>query len=498
MTRSPSEDAAHNTGTSSKPERRMAAIGAATVALYILNYYVQRSIFRNGAAAPGTGFTGSGADLIWQASAYAVLTIALFAAYGAVLSMCLRGELARGRAPMIALTVPILVNVLLAVGRPWLSQDVFSYMAHGFLAITPGSNPFLQPAEAAADTLIGPALGAYGWHGVVGITPYGILWTWVEKAAMGLSGGHLPLALLLLKSVVVAASLGTAFCIWSFLGRTRPSSQLLGTLAYLWNPMILSEFAGEGHNDALLVFFVVAALAACAAGRPTTSMVTQSLGILSKYISLMFCPAQLVYLWRTRRGTARLALQIAGTLVITGAIAALLYAPLWAGSHTFDGLLKRGQPISSASPFGAINWMLRRSPLSSVAASLTVACVTLPLLALVGWASLRVKDAATLAQAFAWISLGYVLVASPDYWPWYACMPVALIIVADPDRFLWFAVLMSFTARLCAPLDLVRDHGFLGMIAAKGALTGFGATLPLIALLLGLYRQRGMRGRRTT
>jgi hypothetical protein len=465
-------------------------IGAVSVALYIVNYYVQRSIFEAGAPPGSPSGSQSGAGVAWQLSAYALLTAALFGAYIAVLSMVKQGRLNGGRPLLWAVLAPCIASLLLLPGRPWLSQDVFSYMAHGYLGIAPGTNPFLQPAEAAAATAIGPALGAYGWHGQIGITPYGIVWTWIEKSVMRLSGSDPSVALVSLKSVVVAASFGTAFFIWSFLGRVSPSSQILGTLAYLWNPMIVAEFAGEGHNDAVIVFFVVAALAACAAGRPTASIIAQLLGILAKYVSLMFCPAQLVFLWRTRRSAGRLALSIAAALAIVGALAFVLYHRLWAGSHTFDGLLQRGQPISSASPFGAINWMLRRSPLASAAAPLTVAFVTVPLLILVGWVSLRVRNGADLARAFAWISLGYVLVASPDYWPWYACMPVTLIIIAEADRLLWLAILMSVTARLCAPLDVVRDHGFLGMIASKGALTGLGATLPLAALLLWMLRRR--------
>jgi alpha-1,6-mannosyltransferase len=490
MTTSASNDALHKARTSSNAEARIVAIGVVTIALYIVNYYVQGSIFQSGLSSsiPAGGPRGWGPA--GQTAAYAAITAALFCGYLAVLAMVKRGELTRGRALFWALLVPCIVNLLLLPGRPWLSQDVFSYMAHGFLGVAPDSNPFLQPAEAAADTAIGPALSAYGWHGQIGITPYGIVWTWIEKAVMRLSGDNLFLAMVLLKFVVVAASLGTAYFIWSFLGRTSPSTQILGVLAYLWNPMILAEFAGEGHNDALIVLFVIAALAACAAGRPAASMVAQMLGILTKYISLMFCPAQLVFFWRTRRGVARLALEVAAALAFVGAIAIALYSHLWAGSHTFDGLLRRAQPISSASPFGAVNWILRRSPLASVAAPLTVACVTLPLLALVAWVSWKVRDAADLARAFAWISLGYVLVASPDYWPWYACMPVTLIIVSDVSRLLWLAILMSFTARLCAPLDVIRDHGFLGMVASKGALTGLGATLPLAVLLLWIYRQR--------
>ncbi len=96
-----------------------------------------------------------------------------------------------------------------------------------------------------------------------------------------MSGNNIGLAIVLLKGVVVTTSLGTARCIWTIVGHTNPSAQVLGTLAYLWNPLILAEFAGEGHNDAMIIFFVIASLAACARNRPVTSMVAQMLGILS-------------------------------------------------------------------------------------------------------------------------------------------------------------------------------------------------------------------------
>jgi hypothetical protein len=198
----------------------------------------------------------------------------------------------------------------------------------------------------------------------------------------------------------------------------------------------------------------------------------------------------MIYLWRTRRSFTRLAVETLVAACIAAALAAVLYVPLWAGGHTFDGIAKRGTPISSAALFGAINWILRRSPLSNAAGPLTIAVVTLPVLVFIAWISLRVKNAKDLARAFAWISVAYVLVASPDYWPWYACMPIALLITADTERFLWLIILMSASARLGAPLDLLRDHGFLSMQWSKGALTGLGSTLPLAALLIWEFRRR--------
>ena len=477
----------------------MVIFGFVTLVLYLANDWVMRSMFHNGASTSGVtvadAMRASGSRMAGAMVAYGLLTAALFVVYRLVLSLCERGDLQSGRARRLALWVPCVATVILIFNVPALSEDVFSYMAHGFLP-SAGENPLLVPAEAAADTAIGPPLAAFGWHGVIGITPYGIVWTRIEVAIMKMCGTDVALALILMKAVAAAASLGTAFSIWVFLGRAAPSRQLWGTLAYLWNPLILSEFAGEGHNDAVMVFFVVAALAACGARRPVSSVVALLLGFLTKYVPIIFSPAQFMYLWRTRRGVGSLALEIVAAAAITAAVAAILYHPLWAGAHSFEGLVRRGEPISSASPFGIIDWVLRRSPLAARAGPLTVVFATLPLLAVAAWVSWRVKDANGLARAFAAIALAYVLIASPDYWPWYSCLPVALLIAADTQELFWLVMLMSVTARLCAPLDLIRDHGFVGMHVAKGALTGLGTTLPLLALTVWLVGRRAARPRR--
>lgn len=475
-------------------ERRIVALSIATIALYAATWFLERSMFRNGIVEPASildpGYAANGTLLMWQMAMYVLVTAAIFVAYGAVVQMCRRGELDHGRARLWALIVPICLSLAFLVPVPRLSQDVFSYLAHGFLGVVPGGNPFLQPAEAARDTAFGPKLAALAWHTTPGITPYGILWTRLEVAIAKISAGDVLAATVLFKAVAVCASLGSAWMIWLALGRICRPIQLQCTLAFLWNPLILIEFAGEGHNDAVMIFFAIAALAACATSKPTLSIVAQLLGVLSKYVSVLFLPAQLVYLWHTRRNAGRLALGAVIAFAIAAGIAAVLYAPLWAGLRTFEGVVHRGVPISSAALFGAINWVLRRSPLNAVSGPLTTLLVTVPLLGFVAWSSLRVQSAADLARACAWISLAYLLVASPDYWPWYACMPVALIIVGDFRRLFWLAVLMSLAARLVAPLEVLRDHGFLTMQMSKGLVTGIGSTLPLVALAVWSWKQR--------
>jgi alpha-1,6-mannosyltransferase len=270
--------------------------GSASAGLYVVVQLTQRAIFRNGLRANlllvDLGYPADPSALLWQCGSYLLSTFALFALYGFVLVRCQRGELGRGAARAWALGLPALFNMLLIPGVPHLSQDIFSYMAHGYLGQLPGGNPFLSAASEAANTAIGPQLAVYGWspNAGIGITPYGVLWTRLEMAVMGITS-DVHTALLLLKAIVVAASFGAAVLIWWLLGRTNPRLQMLGTLAYLWNPLVVVEFAGEGHNDSVLIVLVLAVLVACAAGRPAVSVAALSMGVLVKYLPAMFIPA---------------------------------------------------------------------------------------------------------------------------------------------------------------------------------------------------------------
>lgn len=482
---------------------RLLALSLVTVAAYSATWLLERAIFYNGTALRALQAEPSYAVnrtlLAGQMTGYVVVTGLIFWTYLAVLRMSKTGELDGRRERLLALGVPIFLNIFCLLWLPRLSQDVFSYFAHGLLGLLPGHNPLLEPVETAPHTAIGPRFAGFGWLSP-GITPYGIFWTRVEMAVARLSDGNVYAGVLSFKAIATVASLATARLIWLVLGRTSPALQLHGTLAYLWNPLIVMEFAGEGHNDAVMLFFSIAAIAACVGFRPTLSIIAQLLGVMTKYVPVLFFPAQLCYLWRVRRNGRQLALQIAiaGTLGL--AIAILLYAPLWAGLHSFDGIVKRTGSISgSATLSGVTAWLLKHSPLKANALPITTALFAAPMLAWIVWSALRVKDATDLARTCAWTSLAFVLVASPDYWPWYACMPVAWILVGDPVRLLWLACLMTIVARLVAPLEVLQVYGYLPQPISRGMTTGLGALVPLIALAVWLYRQwqRGDRARRS-
>lgn len=114
----------------------------------------------------------------------------------------------------------------------------------------------------------------------------------------------------------------------AILGRVRPADQLLGTLLYLWNPVVVVELAAEGHNDALMIVFVLLALLLAIRARPGASLVALILGALAKFIPLILVPAQMMYVWRTRHSLPRLALQLAASLFGGVIVAVLMFRPV--------------------------------------------------------------------------------------------------------------------------------------------------------------------------
>ncbi len=452
-------------------------------------YAAQRAIFRNGLSqeVAGTLVRGEPADgsrLLLQSVGYYGATLLLFALYAWLLLLCRRGLLRDGRARALALLFPVLFNIGLLLGHPYQSIDALTYVVHGFLGNLPeGGNPYATTAAAIRATDLARELAPLGWLPVHGLTPYGPLWTHVEIFVMRVAGDVMT-ALLLLKAVVVAASLGSAALIWTILGRVRPEDRLLGTLVYLWNPVIVVEFAAEGHNDALMILCLLASLALTVALRPASAVVASAAGVLVKYLPLVFLPAQVVFLWHTRRNRARLAAGLLIGLFVGVGLAVALYEPFWVGPRTLEGVRLQGQPLVSPTPSGWLYSSLGRWFPAAEAARLTLRVLAVLFVVFVLAASWRARDADGLFVVCASIALFYVLVVSTHYWPWYAGLPLALAALAPRGLLLPAALVLTLCSRLVAPTSTLLTNGFLGPGAALYVKTAVGVTAPLVALLL--------------
>jgi hypothetical protein len=159
----------------------------------------------------------------------------------------------------------VLAHVILLLGPPLISQDVFGYLAFGRMGALHGLDPYTHfPSEASGD----PVFGFIGWpfqH-----SPYGPLFTLVSYAAapLGLAGG-----LWSLKALSALASLGAIWLTARAAGRLGRSPAF--ALVFLGlNPVLLVLAVGGAHNDTLVLLSLAAALllsagAARTRGEPT-------------------------------------------------------------------------------------------------------------------------------------------------------------------------------------------------------------------------------------
>ena len=128
------------------------------------------------------------------------------------------------------------------------------------------------------------------------------------------------------------------------LSKVRRAERDLGTLAYLWNPAIVMEVAGEGHNDLLVVLLVLLTLLLTLSRRALWVVVVMTAAVLTKYVPALLLPLQIRYLWRGSQERSRLlAAQLALGAVLGLSSAVALFAPFWVGVRTFEGVRHTGR-----------------------------------------------------------------------------------------------------------------------------------------------------------
>jgi alpha-1,6-mannosyltransferase len=156
-----------------------------------------------------------------------------------------------------ALAITILAaHVLLVLGPPLISQDVFGYLGFARLGALHGLDPYAHvPAQASGDPIY-PFVGWPHQH-----PPYGPLFTLLSYAfaPLGLAGGIWGLKLL-----AAIASLAAIWLTARAAARMGLSARAAAAFVGL-NPVLLELAVGGDHNDTLVLLLVSCALAFTAA-----------------------------------------------------------------------------------------------------------------------------------------------------------------------------------------------------------------------------------------
>jgi alpha-1,6-mannosyltransferase len=179
---------------------------------------------------------------------FQTLTLVMCAGYVAVLVAAHARALSL-RA--IAVTI-VAANLILLLGPPLISQDIFGYLAFARMGVLHGLDPYTHVAFQALTDPIFPFIGWPFQH-----SPYGPLFTLASypAAPLGLSGG-----LWALKAAAVAGSLAAVALSARAAGKLGRSRRYAAAFVGL-NPVMLELAVGGAHNDTIVLAFLAGTLA---------------------------------------------------------------------------------------------------------------------------------------------------------------------------------------------------------------------------------------------
>ncbi|MHC1782675.1 MAG: hypothetical protein AB9891_07945 [Anaerolineaceae bacterium] len=340
----------------------------------------------------------------------------------------------------------LLFFIPLLLVYPYGAADIFDNIVHGRILGVYGANPF---AQAAANFENDPFVPYSYWKNAP--SAYGPLWEVMAAGAARLAGNGIITNIFVFKLLPGLFLLGSAALIAIILRKESPARALGGFLLLAWNPSVIYETVGNGHNDPAMIFWVLAAALAMQKKKFTTALCLLTVGGLVKYVPFLLIPiAGMIALASLPDKKARLKFSLTSAGIILFLLAAA-YAPFWTGPETLT-LSRRAHLFISSLPtlvflklIPYIGLDAAGNYVSAVSALLTggfTLWMAFRAFKKPGWRSF-------LRYSF-YSFMFYLLVACPWFQVWYALWPLAIAIPLIPAEELGLAILFSFTALLKA------------------------------------------------
>jgi hypothetical protein len=236
--------------------------------------------------------------------------------------------------------------------------------------------------------------------------------------------------------------------------------QFAALLFYTWNPLMLVEFAASGHNDVVMLTFVLLAVWLHLKGWWRLAALALGVAALVKLPAIIFMPGYLwLLLWEGairahgKSAVPRLAAgawRVAQAVAIVLAAWVVLYLPFWEGPRTLQALVSGPANRLYLHTLAADIWMNapqllanllgvtdgREQFMESVRQFLD-ANLRVPFLGLFGVVALavtwRARTFSRMLIAWGWVAIAAIM-AQGWVWPWYVSWAIAPAALAPSRR----------------------------------------------------------------
>jgi len=280
----------------------------------------------------------------------------------------------RGKAAWIIMLVAGLAfMVTLLFMAPFDAADIYDNIMHGRILGIYSANPFVQViSDYPRDVFFEYS----AWKNAP--SAYGPLWEMLAGLAAILGGDGIIKTVIIFKLLPGIFHLASLAIVILFLRRTAPQKALAGALLLAWNPLVLYETWGNGHNDMVMVFWILLAAWWLVQRRYTLAAISLLLGALIKFIPILLIPAVLVAAWQNLAGLRARFSYLIRTFLLAAALVFITYFPFWNGFKALS-LGRRMEMFTTSLP--AVVYRLLKLPLGLSAAARVVSIASLLLLA---------------------------------------------------------------------------------------------------------------------
>lgn len=325
---------------------------------------------------------------------------------------------------------------------PYGASDIFENILRGRIQGVYAMNPFFYAGEEVPND---PFFPYTFWRTQPAV--YGPLWEMIAGLVVHLTGDGIIANVIGFKLISGMFMGGSVWMVALILKKMAPERTLPGVLLLAWNPMMLYETFGNGHNDLAMVFWILVAVLALVHRRYTGMILALVAGILVKYIPALLLPAAGLIVLRDLPGWGKRIRFILSVAIGSVALAALAYLPYWDGWTTI-GMTRLTGMMSNSLPNmfyrllePVMGWKKSAFVVTTSATGMTV------LFAFVrGWLARKDRSWLSLPQAAFDILAFYILVGCTWLQVWYVAWLFPFAVLFPDGERLWLGLIFSFSA----------------------------------------------------
>jgi hypothetical protein len=308
------------------PNVLLALLGGVTAGVYALLVWLYPLVVHAAAARP-YDLEQLSRGRAWAAYLYVGGLVLAFVCFALAFPLVRR---ARRPLPWIV-GFGLLFGAILIWLYPVTATDVFAYIFRARQNVIHGQNPLALPPDGVpGDPLLiflgewskAPSPYGPGWEALAGIP--------VQLGFAGQVDGALAFKML----AFAAYALGLWVVAWGTKYRAE------AVLLFAWNPLVLLEGPGNGHNDLLMI--VLAALAVAVWWRRrwwALAVVLLTLAATVKAPAVLVGPLLLAEVLRSQQGWLRRGWVLVASIVLGAGVILLTFIPFWPPWESVAGLI---------------------------------------------------------------------------------------------------------------------------------------------------------------